>query len=239
MPRLITISALAVLLAFGCLQGAIWQYERYQTRHAHNELIRNNIALSAPLSEGDLENKGSSEIAWRNIVINGTFDPSREFLIRNRYHEGKYGFGVVTLFTSQSGKRYWVDRGWVMAGRDAQTPPEIQRVDTEQIRITARVRTSDLESQVQGSVFALPGSDSIPRLFKWNSEQAIETEAIYFDLITTSNPALDPKVATALPELSDGPHLAYSVQFLLFIFLVGFAWYLVVREDRRAQVPKL
>jgi len=239
MRRLVTISALALLLIFGCVKGAIWQYERYEIRHANNNLIRNNVAIATPLSEGDLKSREPSEIAWRTVLLAGSFDPSKEFLLRNRYHEGKYGFGVVTLFTSQSGKRYWVDRGWVLAGKDAQTPPIIQRVDGKVIEIMARVRVSDIESQVQGSVFALPRTDSTAKLVNWNSDQAIETERIYLDLISTSNPSVNPKVATALPELSDGPHLAYSLQWVLFIFLVALAWYLVFREDRRSQRLKL
>ena len=239
MRRLITVSTLALLLIFGCVQGALWQYDRYETRHANNELIRKNISIAALLSEDDLSSKTASEIAWRSISLEGNFDPSKEFLIRNRYHEGKYGFGVITLFISDSGKRYWIDRGWVIAGKDAQTPPVIQKVDSLPIEITARVRTSEIESRVQGSVFALPGADSMPKLVKWNSEQAIETEPIYFDLISSSNPEVTPEVATALPELSDGPHLAYSFQWILFIFLVLFAWYLVIREDRKTQAPKL
>jgi surfeit locus 1 family protein len=221
------------------VQGALWQYERYETRHANNELIRKNISIAALLTEDELSSKTASEIAWRSISLEGNFDPSKEFLIRNRYHEGKYGFGVITLFISNSGKRYWIDRGWVIAGKDAQTPPVIQKVDSLPIEITARVRTSEIESRVQGSVFALPVADSTPKLVKWNSEQAIETEPIYFDLISSSNPEVTPEVATALPELSDGPHLAYSFQWILFIFLVLFAWYLVLREDRKVQAPKL
>ena len=239
MRRLITVSTLALLLIFGCVKGALWQYERYETRHANNELIRKNISIAALLSEDDLSSKTASEISWRSISLEGNFDPSKEFLIRNRYHEGKYGFGVITLFISDSGKRYWIDRGWVIAGKDAQTPPVIQKVDSLPIEVTARVRTSEIESRAQGSVFALPGADSMPKLVKWNSEQAIETEPIYFDLISSSNPEVTPEVATALPELSDGPHLAYSFQWILFIFLVLFAWYLVIREDRKAQAPKL
>ena len=239
MRRLITVSTLALLLIFGCVQGALWQYERYEVRHANNELIRKNISIAALLLEDDLSSKTASEIAWRSISLEGNFDPSKEFLIRNRYHEGKYGFGVITLFISDSGKRYWIDRGWVIAGKDAQTPPVIQKVDSLPIEITARVRTSEIESRVQGSVFALPGTDATPKLVKWNSEQAIETEPIYFDLISSSNPEVTPEVATALPELSDGPHLAYSFQWILFIFLVLFAWYLVIREDRKTQAPKL
>ena len=239
MRRLITVSILALLLIFGCVQGALWQYDRYETRHANNELIRKNISIATLLTEDELSSKTASEIAWRSISLEGNFDPSKEFLIRNRYHEGKYGFGVITLFISNSGKRYWIDRGWVIAGKDAQTPPVIQKVDSLPIEITARVRTSEIESRVQGSVFALPVADSTPKLVKWNSEQAIETEPIYFDLISSSNPEVTPEVATALPELSDGPHLAYSFQWILFIFLVLFAWYLVLREDRKAQAPKL
>jgi len=239
MRRLITVSTLALLLIFGCVKGALWQYERYEIRHANNELIRKNVSIAALLLEDDLSSKSASEIAWRSISLEGNFDPSKEFLIRNRYHEGKYGFGVITLFISDSGKRYWIDRGWVIAGKDAQTPPVIQEIDSLPIEITARVRTSEIESSVQGSVFALPRADSTPKLVKWNSEQAIETEPIYFDLISSSNPEVTPEVATALPELSDGPHLAYSFQWILFIFLVLFAWYLVFREDRKAQAPKL
>ena len=239
MRRLITVSTLALLLIFGCVQGALWQYERYETRNANNELIRKNISIAALLSEDDLSSKTASEISWRSISLEGNFDPSKEFLIRNRYHEGKYGFGVITLFISDSGKRYWIDRGWVIAGKDAQTPPVVQKVDSLPIEITARVRISEIESRVQGNVFALPGADSTPKLVEWNSEQAIETEPIYFDLISSSNPEVTPEVATALPELSDGPHLAYSFQWILFIFLVLFAWYLVIREDRKAQAPKL
>jgi len=239
MRRLIAVSTLALLLIFGCVQGALWQYERYEVRHANNELIRKNVSIAAPLTEDDLGSKTASEIAWRSISLEGNFDPSKEFLIRNRYHEGKYGFGVITLFISDSGKRYWIDRGWVVAGKDAQTPPVIQKVDSLPVEITARVRTSEIETRVKGSVFALPGADSTPKLVKWNSEQAIETEPIYFDLISSSNPEVTPEVATALPELSDGPHLAYSFQWILFIFLVLFAWYLIIREDRKAQAPKL
>ncbi|MFM7451184.1 MAG: SURF1 family protein, partial [Actinomycetota bacterium] len=112
MRRLITVSTLALLLIFGCVQGAFWQYERYEIRHANNELIRKNVSTAALLSEDDLSSKTTSEIAWRSISLEGNFDPSKEFLIRNRYHEGKYGFGVITLFISDSGKRYWIDRGW-------------------------------------------------------------------------------------------------------------------------------
>lgn len=237
MRRFLTVTLLAIGLIYGCVQGALWQFDRYEVRHAKNELIRNNISLPA-LDEEALQSLQPSKIAFRKISMKGSFVPEKEILVRNRYFEGKYGFGVLTLFESENGKKYWVDRGWVVAGKDALTPPAVQPVTNEAVLITAYGRVENLESQVRGSVVALPGK-AASQLQAWNKEQAIQTESIYFDLIEASNAAFNPAVPTLLPELSDGPHLAYSFQWILFIFLVVFAWYLVIREDRKIQPAKL
>jgi cytochrome oxidase assembly protein ShyY1 len=202
-------------------------------RHAKNELIRANVA-KAPITDLNL-----NEVAWRSIKITGRFSPESEILVRNRYHEGKYGFGVVTLFQSSAGKNYWVDRGWVVAGKDALTPPETQAVSNELISIQGRVRAENIESQIAGTVFAVPGNDGESQLARWNNEKEITTEPFYFDLINSDNSTFTPDVPAALPELSDGPHLAYSVQWILFAGLVLFGLYLVIREERKAQAEKL
>lgn len=237
MRRFIAITALAIGLVFGCIQGALWQFDRYQVRHANNELIRQNVALPS-INEGEIAQLSQREIAFRKVRLQGSFVPSKEILVRNRYHEGKYGFGVLTLFNSQSGKKYWVDRGWVIAGKDALTPPVVQPITDEEVEITGYARIENLESQVRGSVIALPGK-AASQLQAWNSQQSISTEPIYLDLIRSSRESFTPTVPTLLPELSDGPHLAYSFQWVLFSFLVIFAWYLVAREDRKNQPAKL
>ena len=172
------------------------------------------------------------------VKLDGNFIPEQELLIRNRYHDGKYGFGVITLFQSSSGNRYWIDRGWVVAGANAQTPPVTQPVNSDTIEITARVRIENIENQIRGSVFAAPGPRS-NQLEKWDSQAAIDTADEYLDLISTSNRAFNPAVPAELPEISDGPHLAYSFQWLIFGFLVILAWFLVVREERKTQTEKL
>lgn len=237
MRKILTATFLAIALIYGCIQGALWQYDRYQVRHANNELIKSN-SVKPPVSESFLTQAKPKEIAWRMVTLKGNFIPDKELLIRNRYHDGKYGFGVITLFQSTSGNRYWVDRGWVVAGANAQTPPITQAVNSESIEITARVRIENLENQIRGSVFAAPGPGS-NQLEKWDSQAAIDTADEYLDLISTSNAAFTPTVPAQLPEISDGPHLAYSLQWLIFGFLVILAWFLVVREERRSQTEKL
>ncbi|MBM3721097.1 MAG: SURF1 family protein [Actinobacteria bacterium] len=238
MKRIVGASLLAVILVALCLQGARWQFDRHEVRHAKNELIRANVA-KAPITESDLTDLNLNEVAWRSIKIAGRFSPESEILVRNRYHEGKYGFGVVTLFQSSAGKNYWVDRGWVVAGKNALTPPETQAVSNELISVEGRVRAENIESQIAGTVFAVPGNDGESQLARWNNEKEITTEPFYFDLVNADNSAFTPDVPAALPELSDGPHLAYSVQWILFAGLVLFGLYLVIREERKAQAQKL
>jgi cytochrome oxidase assembly protein ShyY1 len=51
-------------------------------------------------------------------------------------------------------------------------------------------------------------------------------------LISGSEAALTPAVAAQLPELSDGPHLAYSLQWIFFAGLATYGRILI----RRGQI---
>lgn len=231
-------ASLIALIAFSiCVQGARWQFERYEVRHAKNELIRANVSKGT-IAEPELLSLPITDTAWRKIEIAGKFNPENEILVRGRYNQGQYGFGVVTLFESQSGKRYWIDRGWVKAGPDAKTPPSTKPVDSRLLLVTGRVRVESIESQVSGTVFALPGNNGTTKLTRWNNDGSIVTEPFYFDLIETSLSEFNPDAPTPLPELSDGPHLAYTVQWILFAGLVMFGLFLVVREELRTHSAK-
>ena len=235
MKRFLGLTCLALILIALCLQGARWQYDRHEVRQTKNDLIRANIDRPE-ISEVELSDLPANEVAWRKIQLTGNFIPSTEILVRNRYYQERYGFGVVTLFASKSGKSYWVDRGWVPPGPDALTPPIRKPVTAQLVTLTGRVRIEDIENQIGGTVFAIPGEDGISQLKTWNQQEAVDSEAVYIDLIAASNPAFNPDAPVALPALSAGPHLAYTFQWLLFAGFVVFGWFLVIREDRRARV---
>lgn len=238
MRKILTATALAVALIYGCIQGALWQYDRHQVRHDKNSLILANINKPA-ITESQLINLNDTKRAWRETEITGSFIPTKEILVRNRYHEGKYGFGVITLFKSEQDNFFWVDRGWVVAGKDATTPPITMPVTGDKVEILARVRIANIENQIAGSVFAVPNGKDGKQLEKWNETGSVTTQDFYLDLISTSNSQFDPEVPSTLPEISDGPHLAYSLQWLIFAFLVALALFLVIREERKAQSEKL
>jgi surfeit locus 1 family protein len=217
-------SIVALALICLCLIAAQWQYNRGVDRHARNSLIEANIAapnISLTSAVGDLKKN-----EWRTVTTTGTFDSSKTILLRNRYFEGKYGFEFLTLFQNSSGQKFWVDRGWLIAGKDALTAPLIPSTPTGSVEITGRLRLDS--SLPRGSFFALPASGT-GLISKWNAQNEVATEGFYMDLLNGSISELTPNVAAQLPELSDGPHMAYALQWVFFGGLVGYGRILIRR----------
>lgn len=217
-----TIIALGLVLL--CVWAANWQYTRGVDRHARNNVIEERIAQSPiELSARDADPVNNE---WQSVSTNGRFDSNQQILLRNRYSEGKYGYEVLTLFTSNSGEKFWVDRGWVQAGATATTPPEVTKVPEVDVSITGRFRLDS--SLPRGSFFALPG-DGQGLVSELNAQSQLDTEKFYIDLLSGSDPSLTPAVPAQLPPLSDGPHMAYALQWLFFGGLIVYGRILIRR----------
>ena len=66
---------------------------------------------------------------------------------------------------------------------------------------------------------------------KLNAQSGSASEDYYLDLISGSLPSLTPSAPAEIPSLSDGPHLAYAVQWILFAGLVVYGRYLIRKMD--------
>ena len=225
--RAILKSLVAILLIAGCLWASQWQFHRGEDRSARNATIESRIDIPAV----DLVTVKSrvKENEWRAITTTGTFDSKEQILLRNRYFEGKYGYAVLTRFTTAEGDAIWVDRGWVAAGASATVAPETPQVPTGIVSITARLRLDS--SLPSGSFFALPINRGENLVSKLNAQSGLASENYYLDLISGSDPLLTPIAPAEIPSLSDGPHLAYAVQWILFAGLVIYGRYLIRKMD--------
>ena len=223
-PWAIFKTLISLLLIILCLWAAQWQYHRGVDRHARNTVIEERIAKSAlelTRVEQDLAN-----YEWQSVTTSGAFDSEKQILLRNRYNEGKYGYEVLTLFTADDSRRFWVDRGWVEAGKTATTPPVVTALPTERVSITGRLRLDS--SLPRGSFFALPGKGQ-GLVSELNAQSQLDTEKFYIDLLSGSDKSLTPEVPAQLPELSDGPHMAYALQWIFFGGLVIYGRILIRR----------
>jgi len=208
-----TLTAIALVLL--CLWAAQWQYQRGVDRHARNTLIAEQSQLPS-IKFQDL----TGDIAtyeWRRISLQGHFDDKNQILLRNRYHDGMYGFEQLTLFIFD-GRKIWVDRGWVKAGSDATVPPELQPTNEGPISIDGRLRLDS--SLPRGKFFAVANDSERNLVSQLDARKGIQTEKFYIDLISATDAAMNPQVPVELPELSDGPHMAYALQWIFFAGLV-------------------
>ena len=223
-PWAIFKSIIALVLAILCIWGAQWQYQRGVDRHARNTVIQERIVKESI----ELKNVSSdfADYEWQRITTTGSFSSQQQILLRNRYHDGKYGYEVLTYFTSEDGKNFWVDRGWVQAGATATTPPIVTQVPSGKVSITGRFRLDS--SLPRGSFFALPGNGQ-GLVSELNAQSALNTEKFYIDLLSGSEQSLTPAVTAQLPELSDGPHMAYALQWLFFAGLMIYGRILIRR----------
>jgi cytochrome oxidase assembly protein ShyY1 len=220
-------SLIAILLIAGCLWASQWQFHRGQDRSARNATIEERIDI--PAADLNLLKSTVKENEWRAITTTGAFDANQQILLRNRYFEGKYGYAVLTRFTTESGDSIWVDRGWVAAGASATVAPETPSVPAGIVSITARLRLDS--SLPSGSFFALPINRDGELISKLNAQSGSASEDYYLDLISGSLPSLTPSAPAEIPSLSDGPHLAYAVQWILFAGLVVYGRYLIRKMD--------
>ena len=226
----------ALLLIFGCLFAAQWQFDRGASQASTNKIIAQNFELPA-LAITEIEKLDPVANQWRSIVINGSFSPNNQELIRNRYHEGKFGFEVLTLFRSDSGVNFWVNRGWVAAGPNAATPPTITPVIEGDVEITTRIRSENLSRQLQGSFFVTRTASEKPE--SMTKLQGIDAKPYYLDLLPSANGKIMPLTDIELPELTNGPHYAYALQWLAFAALALIGRILFFREAKRLSLVKI
>lgn len=220
-PKALLKTFIAILLVTLCLIAANWQYQRGVDRHAKNYKIQANVGLTPIPLEKIWDSSDLAKNEWRTVTLSGEFDRSHEVLLRNRYNsDGKYGYEYLTLFKS-GGKNFWIDRGWVQAGETATDRPKLPATATGEIKILGRLRLGT--SLPRGSFFALPATGNL--ISSWNLESKVDTETFYIDLLKANGST--PDTPAELPELSDGPHMAYALQWIFFAGLVIYGRYLI------------
>jgi surfeit locus 1 family protein len=215
---------LALILMALCVWASHWQYARGVQRHHRNAIISSHTKLAPIQLEKIATSPQSAE--WRMVKTTGTFDSSDQILLRNKYADGKYGFELLTLFHTSDGKSMWVNRGWIAPGTSATSAPELPFTSSAILSVTGRLRLDN--SLPQGSFFAVSRSGG-NLIEKWNAQKNTRTEVYYLDLLDASDPSMSPITPVSLPELTDGPHMAYALQWLFFGGLVFYGRLLLRR----------
>lgn len=226
-PRWILIHLGVALLIFTMVNLGLWQLRRLDEKKAFNAVV--TARTEEPVRQLSATVVPSRD-EWSRITVTGSYDSTKAVTIINRSTDGAAGYDAVVPFVADSGVTLLVNRGFVPLDVAAPAPT------TKRISIVGYLRAS----QTRGALGAIDNPDpantefqrfDIPLIMKHVGAKPFP---MYVQLIKESpsdNQALPARIA--LPELSQGPHLSYAVQWFIFSTTALAAWVVVVRRRLR------
>lgn len=239
-PRMIVVHVITVILVVVMANLSLWQFHRLDEKKAFNSEVRGRAAAApAPLTDFLVEPPDDAQ--WYRVVVTGTFRPGDEVTVLNRSQDSTAGLDVVTpLDFSVNGKAYvlLVDRGFVPLSATFPSAPSGEVEFLARIRKSQERRLGALSDPASGRLSEVQRVD-VGRLAAQMKSDASQTVLPYYvdwleyaDGVQVSG-TLPSRVAD--PELSNGPHLSYAIQWILFSCCAIAAWFILARRAIRSR----
>ena len=220
-----------VLLTWATYLLGRWQFHRLEERKASNAVVRTNehaaptpvdqvMAVGRPLSADD---------EWRVITATGTYDTSQTVVVRYTTHDGDAGVDVVVPLVTSSGAALLVDRGWFATENQGTSPSDVPAPPSGRVTVTgwARVDATGSSTQVTDhSVRSVSSSAIGPAV-------GHPVYGGFVDLKDESPAPATPLLPAELPDLGNGPHFFYGLQWWFFGLLAVFGFCYLAWDERR------
>ncbi|MFE2939895.1 SURF1 family protein [Streptomyces sp. NPDC059255] len=233
---ILTLLALALIPAM--IELGFWQLHRHERKVAQNSLISANLAAK-PVPVTELTSPGHSVPRadyWRGVTVTGTFDTEHEVVVRRRTsNDDRVGYHVLIPLIMKDGRAVIVNRGWIPANGDQHTFPSIPAPPQGEVTIAGRLK-ADETSEVTGirDVGDLPPRQVMLINSRQQQEELGRTVLGGYVELTSPVPADgSPQPIRNPDDGSIGPHMAYAVQWWLFVAAVPVGWWILVRNEKR------
>ncbi|GAA5119583.1 hypothetical protein GCM10023339_33560 [Alloalcanivorax gelatiniphagus] len=229
--RWIVFALVVVFLAWVAWRLGEWQFHRLEDRQDRNEIIeRNEKAGADPVT--DVLAPGRSvgrEDEWRIVEATGTYAVDDTVIVRYRTRDGEAGVDVVVPLELADGTSLLVDRGWYATDNRGATTADVPEPPAGEVTVTGWVR-----SDAEGDSTAV--TDNSTRAV--DSEQigeALDREVLggWVDLRSESPAPAEALLPVELPELDNGPHFFYGLQWWFFGALAIFGFFFLIYDELR------
>ena len=224
-PRWIALTAFLLIMIYLFIRLSDWQFDRYNTRIQNNE-ITTTALNSEPIKLTDLSQLSDLK-DWQKVSIKGEFMDSDAKLLRRQYLESSLGFWVITPLKLDNDQVILVNRGWIPIAESSTSQQEIPSSPQGDVTIIGYVQTlKDTRSEPED----LP-LNQINHLNSTNfGSQPLSTNYLQLASMTP----MDNQVAIIpLPELSNGPHFSYAIQWILFALMLPIGWYVLLKNENK------
>jgi surfeit locus 1 family protein len=221
-----------VVVAAVCVRLGIWQLDRLHGRREINASIRVGLAEPARPLDALLAEHPATSLGFRQVIVTGTYETADEVILYGRSLDGRSGNHVLTpLRPSDGGPLVIVDRGWVPF--EMNTPPVgAAAPPSGTVTVTGALFPPDATG---GGALASPTVSKVD-LTQLAATLGEDVLPMYVLLAhqEPAQPNLLPQPAP-LPELTEGPHMGYALQWFAFATIAFVGMVVLVRRDLREQ----
>jgi len=229
--RWVVFLLVVVLLTYATWWLGEWQFGRLTDRKQDNAVVeRNESAAPVPVAEvlaSGREVDDSDE--WRVVTATGTYLTDETVVVRYRTREGNAGVDVVVPLQPADGPALLVDRGWMPTGNSGAVPDDVPDPPPGTVTVTGWVR-SDAEGDSarvsDGSTRAISSATIGPAIGR-------EVYGGFVDLASEDPEPATPLMKAELPDLGNGPHFFYGLQWWFFGVLAVFGFLYLAYDEWR------
>ncbi|MFC6149473.1 MULTISPECIES: SURF1 family protein [Mumia] len=225
--RWVAFALFVALLAGVCIWLGFWQFGRLDQRLARNDVARANLA-AAPVAVAEVataDSDQSEQNEWIQVEVTGTYDTAGQVVVKYQTREAGPGVEVVTPLRTADGTAVLVDRGWMPSANTTNATLDIPEPPTGEVTVVGSWRANDhvplhATQPDDGQVRAISTLGMAPAL------DYPLYEGGYLAL-EEQDPAATGLTLPDGPELGQGPHFFYGLQWWFFaaLALVGFGWF--------------
>ena len=224
--HLLCLGAVVAMITLG-----LWQLRRLDEKQTFNSRVTEHtnadvMQLDVALLKGPID-----ELSYRRVSTIGKYLSDPQFEVVNVTQGGTTGRNVVNALQLADGSLIIVNRGFVPTGAPVPAPP------SGEVQLLARLKEGQVARTGQPSDDGTQQLTEIRRVDLAALGQQFDQPLapMYLELLESA-PAEPNRVSpVAFPELSEGPHLSYAVQWVIFSISVAAGWVFAVRKSIRAH----
>ena len=232
--RWLAFALIVVLLGYAAWWLGEWQFDRLATRKDSNAVVRANED-KAPTPVGQVLAPGRAvheDLEWRVVTATGTYATDDTVIVRYRTREGSSGIDVVVPLVTDDGTALLVDRGWMPTDNQGTRPADVPEPPGGEVTVEGWVR-----ADAEGDSTVV--EDRSTRAISSGRIGAALDRTVYGGFVVLKSENAQPAAGlepVELPELNNGPHFFYGLQWWFFGVLAVFGFlYLAFDEWRIRQ----
>lgn len=222
---------LVIVFSIATTLLSLWQFDRREQRVEQIQQVLDNYDQT-PIDFSQvewLEVDQRFPLEWRPVRVQGEY-LGQVFLVRNRPLSGQPGFLQLAPFRLSDGRVLVIERGWLPASSTLTEPQSNPQPRSGEYELVVRLRAGepDLGRDEAETLASIDLAEVANRI---GSDVLIQD---FYGRLASETPANEElPLAMPKPSLSEGNHLSYAIQWIIFGLMAFGAFIWAYRNDRR------